>query len=149
LILSSLSKVWDAQDLYTRFSIDAGSEFLFGSSPNTLEYDSTDVDEFNLAFDKIQELVLKRNLMGSFWPFLEFLKDKSRPYAKTIDSWMEPVVRRALDHKRRTKNAVKDEKDSDRATFLEYLADNTEGTFSAPGSEVFCAKFVHRHDSDS
>lgn len=130
MITSSPSKVWDAQDLYTRFSIDAGSEFLFGSSPNALEYDSSDVGEFNSAFDKIQELVLKRNLMGSLWPFLEFLEDESQPYAKIIDSWMEPVVRRALEYKRKAENIAKDEKSTDQMTFLEYLADNTEGAFS-------------------
>jgi len=120
--------VWDAQDLHTRFSIDAGSEFLFGSSPNTLEYDSGDVDEFNSALDKIQELILKRNLMGSLWPFFEFLKDKSQPYIKTIDSWMEPIVERALEYKM-AKNIAEDEKNTDQVTFLEYLANNTEGAF--------------------
>ena len=129
MISSSPSKVWDAQDLYTRFSIDAGSEFFFGSSPNTLEYDSTDLDEFNSAVGKIQELILKRNLAGSIWPFLEFLKDKSQPYAKTIDGWVDPIVKRALEYKRMARNMAKDDKNTDKVTFLEYLADNTEGTF--------------------
>jgi len=69
-------------------------------------------------------------LMGSLWPFLEFLEDESQPYAKIIDSWMEPVVRRALEYKRKAESIAKDEKNTDQMTFLEYLADNTEGAFS-------------------
>ena len=137
MISSSPSKVWDAQDLHTRFSIDTGLEFLFGSSPDTLGYDSGDADEFNSALDKIQERVLKRNMMGSFWPFLEFLKDRSQPYAKTIDSWMEPLVNKALQYKRMAKNIVKEDKNADQATFLEYLADNTEGAFSSIQIQIF------------
>lgn len=87
------------------------------------------MDEFNSALDKIQELISKRNLMGSLWPFLEFLKDKSQPYVKTIDSWMEPIVERALEYKKMAKNVTEDEKNTDQVTFLEYLADNTEGAF--------------------
>ncbi|KAF9650390.1 hypothetical protein BDM02DRAFT_3112159 [Thelephora ganbajun] len=45
--------------------------------------------------------------MESLWPFPEFLKDKSRPYVKTTDSWMEPVVRRPLDYKENVKNVAK------------------------------------------
>jgi hypothetical protein len=108
------------------------------------------VDEFNSALAKVQELVLKRNLMGSLWPFLEFLKYKSQPYVKQVDSWMELVVKRALEYKKMAKmarNIAKGEKAPDQATFLEYLADNTEGTFS--NLEILCAEFARRYDSNS
>lgn len=142
-ILSSQSaagKASEVQDLYARFTLDAGSEFLFGhnlnSLSNTLPQEGQPIgprgsatsDEwgsFSRAFDMGLQVITTRGRQGYFWPFFE-LKDQNSKHAEIVHTFLDPIVKRALDEKRREKetgilNEIKEK------TFLQHLADSTDG----------------------
>ncbi|EIW77750.1 cytochrome P450 monooxygenase CYP63 [Coniophora puteana RWD-64-598 SS2] len=127
----------DLQDLYARFSLDAASEFLFGSNLDTLsktmpqpgeqkfnERGSCTEDSwgtFVQAFEGSQQLVMMRGRAGVIWPLKELFGDKMSPYAATIKEWINPLVLDALRHKKINPGSPIAEKN-----FLEHLADSTE-----------------------
>jgi len=116
------------RDFYTHFSAEGGSEYLFGSSPNTTEYDSRmSSTPYSTRF---KEPVRNKDPKRSFWPFLEALANEPQPYAM-VARWMGSVVRRAPD-----------EKNTDQATFPEYLADNTEGVSRLRAQRPHSSSFV-------
>lgn len=117
----------DIHDLVNRFTMDASSEFLCGQSVDTLSFKNDGFDAFVDAFDKIQKVALDRNYAQSIWPLLEIFRDKAAPYAKTIQAWLDPVINRALEHKRSVRDMGLKRLDLDQSTFLEYLADSTDG----------------------
>lgn len=116
----------DFQDLIARFTVDASSEFLFGENLNTLSYADDGFHSFTDAFVGIQALIRRRTTLGDYWPVLELFKDKSEKDKKTIRSWVDPLVVRAV----RIQKEMKEKGQSvnpDDCTFLEYLATKTEG----------------------
>ena len=148
-IASSTGTPIDAQDLYARFSLDAASEFLFGERFDTLHGSlpvagsaklgtkGTATDDafgaFVSAFEAIQEIVTTRAIRGYFWPIRELFRDQAEPHAEVISKFLDPIVQRTLDRKKKMRHAgVSPTTEHD--TFLEYLADNTEGVYrcSAP-----------------
>lgn len=72
---------------------DTKNRFL-ASTPTRGAFTRDDEVEKFFSFSGEEELG------GVLWSFLEFLKDKSQPYAKTIDNRIEPVAERAQDYKR-------------------------------------------------
>jgi hypothetical protein len=118
----------DIQDVIGRFTIDTASEFLFGHSLDTLSY-AGNYDTFLQAFTAIQELVLKRNTIAGFWVAREFFEDESAPYAKTIGSWVDPIVKQALELKNNMRVKGIQPLDAKDATFLEYLTESTDGKY--------------------
>lgn len=131
------------QDLFARFTLDAASEFLFGQNVDTLsgqlpvagrarmsaKGSATD-DEFGSfvqSFEAVQDVNLQRARRGYFWPVYELLqRDPTLQHMDVIRRWLDPLVERVLEnkdnmHKAGLKSSV------DQNTFLEYLADNTEG----------------------
>jgi hypothetical protein len=122
----SANEPFDFEDLISRFTIDAASEFLFGQNLDTLSY-IDDFDEFAVALDYMQELALRRNTRQKFWPLAEFFGDAGAPYAKTLKTWLDPVVNRAMEHKKNIRQMGIGRLDLDQSTFLEYLVDSTDG----------------------
>lgn len=141
-IASSTGTPVDAQDLYARFSLDAASEFLFGERLDTLHGSlpvageaklgtkGTATDDafgaFVKAFEASQSIITTRAIRGYFWPIRELLRDEAEPHAEIISKFLEPIVQRALDRKKKMRQAgVTPSTEHD--TFLDYLTDNTEG----------------------
>lgn len=82
---------------------------------------------FAQAFEMAQQIVTTRARLGYFWPLLELFGDKAVPHSNAIRKWLDPLVKQAVEDKMEntgTKSEVKDK------TFLEHLADSTDGMFS-------------------
>jgi Cytochrome P450 len=120
----------DAQDLYSRFTMDAASEFLFGKNLDTLTYGREDVDSFAKAFEDIQQVIVNRGAMGRIWPLFDIFYDKALPYADAIRRWLDPIMQQVLEHKKNTKRTGRGS-DVNQSSFLEYLADSSDGKFSS------------------
>ncbi|KII90351.1 hypothetical protein PLICRDRAFT_107216 [Plicaturopsis crispa FD-325 SS-3] len=131
----------EAQDLYSRFTLDAASEFLFGRNMDTLSADlpspssaavgpkgSLTHDKwgsFAYSFEAVQQVITKRGRLGYFWPIFEVLGDKTTPHVKVIREWLDPLVRSVLQDKRREEKSDVDAS-SDERSFLQHLADGTD-----------------------
>lgn len=143
--ISSHSAV-DVQDLYARFTLDTASESLFGQRLDTLHgalpqpgqssslsgKSCTPMDEFGSfaqAFEVSQEIIVERTRRGYFWPAFQLFKDDVEPHAKVIDTFLEPMITRVLENKQQMRKAGMTST-VEHSTFLEYLADNTEGMSS-------------------
>lgn len=141
--LSASDQPCDVQDLYARFTIDAASEFLFGKNLDTLSKQlpkagspdmgprgsSTDDawGTFVKAFEAVQHIITVRARTGVIWPVFELLDDKTAPYVETIRQWIDPLVRQTLDERAACKQAGING-NLEEKTFLEHLADCTEGS---------------------
>lgn len=86
----------------------------------------------------MQKIALYRNYAQSVWPLLEIFGDRSASYANTIRAWLDPVVNRALEHKKSVREMGLKQLDLDQSTFLEYLANSTDGK-----SICFLHTYVH------
>ena len=117
----------DLEDLIARFTVDTASEFLFGENLNTLSYGGDGFHSFTNAFVDIQALILRRNLLGNFWPLFELFKDKSEGHKKVIRGWVDPLVARAVWIQKEMKEKGQTLNPED-CTFLEYLGTTTQGT---------------------
>lgn len=143
-ILSSLessNNPCEAQDLYYRFTLDAASEFLFGKNLDTLSASlpvpgtpigpkgSATEDtwgSFMRAFESAQQNITNRGRLGSVWPLFELFRDKNEEHSTVIKEWLDPLVHRALEDKRRLEamgavNPIADK------SFIQHLADSTNG----------------------
>jgi len=116
----------DLEDLFARFTVDTASEFLFGENLNTLSYGNDGFHSFTNAFVDIQALILKRNMLGNFWPLLELFEDKSKGYQRVIRGWVDPLVVRTVQIQKDMKEKGQTVNQND-CTFLEYLATTTQG----------------------
>jgi hypothetical protein len=129
-ILSDLEpgEAIDMADLTWRFTTDTASEFLFGQTFDTLSLSEVDggFSSFLSAFAEIQDIAFKRNSFGVFWPLTELTGDLTEPLGDVIKQFVDPIVQRALDHKKKmieTGQQVEPEE----CTFLEYLAWKNDG----------------------
>ncbi|KAL1719911.1 cytochrome P450 [Schizophyllum commune] len=129
----------DVQDLFSRFALDATSEFLFGSSFDTLAGErpiagvaglgpkgATAGDPFGSfvqAFEAAQVTCTTRARVGHFWPLLEPFHDANRENAEHIRQWLDPLVERALRDKARREGV--DSPVAER-NFLEHLVESTD-----------------------
>ncbi|KAF8962912.1 cytochrome P450 monooxygenase CYP63 [Flammula alnicola] len=143
-ILSSLAESdtpCEAQDLYGRFTLDAASEFLFGKNLETLSAalpvpgkasmgpkGSATEDtwgSFAQAFEMAQLNITNRGRLGSIWPLFELFKDKNEEHCQVIKHWLDPLVARALEHKRSMEKAGVASPIADK-NFMQHLADSTD-----------------------
>ena len=129
-ILSDLEpgQAVDVADLASRFTTDAASEFLFAQTLDTLSSSEPDAgfSSFISAFGKLQDIMFKRNSFGTFWPLTELSGDLTEPLANTIRQFVDPIVQRALEHKRKMVEKGQ-QVEVDQSTFLEYLAWRNDG----------------------
>ncbi|EGO22856.1 hypothetical protein SERLADRAFT_471322 [Serpula lacrymans var. lacrymans S7.9] len=139
--IASSGRPCDVQDLYARFTIDASSEFLFGQNLNTLcgklpvpgcedmSAKGTATNDswgsFVQAFEAVQQIVTLRGRTGNIWPLFELFEDKTAPYVKAINQWIDPLVQNTLSHKAAMQKAGVQSNLQDK-TFLQHLADSTE-----------------------
>lgn len=134
----------EVQDLFSRFSIDVASEFLFGKNLDTLSAShpipgksqmgpkgsaTTDLwGSFAGAFEMAQLNVTARARIGYLWPLFELFGDKSQQHVKIIQDWLDPLVKRSGAEKTGITGPIADK------TFLEHLVDSTEGMFTFKGT---------------
>lgn len=85
-----------------------------------------DFGAFVAAFEASQQITTQRARRGYFWPIKELFNDKAVPHAEVISRYLQPIVDRALASRNSMKRAGV-RSTADQNTFLEYLADNTEG----------------------
>ncbi|KAL6301016.1 cytochrome P450 [Sparassis latifolia] len=107
----------DLQDLFLRFTLDAGAEFILGFYPDSLSgprpvpykarigaKGSTIDDEFGTfaqAFEEVQVTISMRWRLNAFWPLYELFGDRTLPSVNTIMMWVKPIVTKALEGKKR------------------------------------------------
>jgi len=132
----------DVQDLYSRFALDAASEFLFGKNLDTLSASlpvagktamgpkGSVTDDawgsFTRAFETAQINITTRSRLGSIWPLFELLKDKNEEHCRVTREFLDPIVRGAIEEKRRMEKAGIDSPVSEK-NFMQHLADSTNG----------------------
>jgi hypothetical protein len=136
-ILSDLEpgEAIDVADLTWRFTTDTAFEFLFGQTLDTLSFNEAEngFDSFINAFAEIQDIVFKRSSFGTLWPFAELSGDLTEPLGNIVKQFVDPIVQRALEHKRKMVEKGQ-QVEVDQCTFLEYLAWRNDGehTFWPP-----------------
>ncbi|KAF8314506.1 cytochrome P450 monooxygenase CYP63 [Clavulina sp. PMI_390] len=142
----------DLQDLFGRFTLDAAGEFLFGVPDfNTLdaplprpgqstlgpkgssppEAESTPYTDFVNAFEGTLVAIFPRVFRGNLWPLWELFKNSTSEYNKTVNDWINPLVRRVMDAKKTKEKAVGQDGDdvntaSDEGSLLEHIAQSTD-----------------------
>ncbi|KAF9259726.1 cytochrome P450 monooxygenase CYP63 [Marasmius fiardii PR-910] len=137
----------DAQDLYSRFTIDAASDSFFGKNLDTLscplpssgsstlsprgslssstkdQDGNSNWDSFTSAFEACQQVVTSRGRLGYFWPVLELFKDKNKENVDVVHGFLEPLVKEALDEKEKSRGVVSPVGEK---TFLQHLCESTD-----------------------
>ncbi|KAM6491100.1 cytochrome P450 monooxygenase pc-1 [Amanita muscaria] len=136
----------DFQDLMSRFTLDAATEFLFGTCAHSLSAglpyphnvvpphtnaSSSNSPSFSAAFCDALEAVGYRNRYGSIWPLFEMFEDRARKPMQIVDGFIDPIVKAALMKK---KAKASDEKKRHEArehleegeTLLDHLVNITE-----------------------
>ncbi|KZS95288.1 cytochrome P450 [Sistotremastrum niveocremeum HHB9708] len=141
LIKASGSTPVDIQELLSRFTLDAGGSFLFGTELNTLSHPlpipghsslgpkgSTSPGSFGsfaTSFEAAQQLCTRRSRLGVIWPLLEFFHDKSSKDVRVIKEFLDPLVEGALEVKRgREEKGLPLEREE--GSFLEYMVAGTD-----------------------
>ena len=130
----------DVQDLFSRYTMDTATEFLFGqdvkSLSGALPYPSTykgctpprdhPSDRFATAFNRAEEYSFPRGFFGKAWRIFEFWQDKVVTQREIMNEVIDPLIREAMRKKgdRKKVNGV----DEDDGTLLDYLVTQTEGT---------------------
>ncbi|KAF7313194.1 Cytochrome P450 monooxygenase CYP63 [Mycena kentingensis (nom. inval.)] len=139
--LSAADQPCEAQDLFARLTLDAASEFLFGSDLQTLSaklpipgqtamgpkgsatHDSWGA--FANAFEAAQQVATNRGRIGHTWPLFEMFKDKNAENVAVIREWLDPLVEQAVEAKHRAQKLGICSPVAEK-TFLQHLADSTD-----------------------
>ncbi|KAJ7062674.1 cytochrome P450 monooxygenase pc-3 [Mycena amicta] len=131
----------DIQDVVARFAVDSATEFLFGvsvdsilaglaypqsahlTSPEFLDHPS---NAFVTSFIEGQRLNIDRMRFGSRWQLGEFWKDLIHPHREVMDSFIEPIVQRALNEKARREASGANIEEKEATTLLTHLTKDTQ-----------------------
>lgn len=126
-----------------RFTLDAGSEFLFGncvdSMRNTLPYPHNVTnaaagpacsEAFSDAFKGALHAVGDRSRTGWTWPLLEVFHDKTAEHMKVVDEYLQPILKEAvIKHKRKeAEGADAMDKAETEETLLDHLIKRSAGS---------------------
>ncbi|CCO36068.1 Cytochrome P450 52A3 OS=Candida maltosa GN=CYP52A3 PE=1 SV=3 [Rhizoctonia solani AG-1 IB] len=98
----------DFQDVVARFTLDSGTEFLFGRDvcslaaplPYPQEKPKDNSASFAAAFGRAQDLLSNRFSLGHLWPWMELFWDHTEEEMKVIHAYVTPILKRKLDEKR-------------------------------------------------
>ena len=138
-----------------RITVDSASEFLFGTSVDSLhitvenlpqpynhpDYHSS-VEAFSLhpsnriseAFLKAQMVAAQRDKAGWIWPLLEIFGDQAKKEMKHVNEFIDPIVETAVKRNAEKvklnlgQQVKKDIRDDE--SFLDHLASQTSGQCS-------------------
>lgn len=127
--------------------MDSATEFLFGSDvkslgaglpypsqsaafPNSpVHLNNTDhpANRFSDAFAAALTTTAVRGRFGNSWALREFWQDRCLAHMKVVDSFIQPILRKAVENRRRgTMTDIKDVGEND--TLLSHLVQYTQGT---------------------
>ncbi|KLO18687.1 cytochrome P450 [Schizopora paradoxa] len=142
----------DVQDVFSRFTLDSASEFLFGACVDSLkstelglayphdapaQLHSTKANSvssadkaparFSEAFSKAQKAISLRLRLGDNWPLWELFEDKTRGEMETVDAYLQPILQQALAKKGDIKKTAEDKDEiAEDETLLDHLATLTD-----------------------
>ncbi|KAG8706591.1 hypothetical protein FRC08_000954 [Ceratobasidium sp. 394] len=129
----------DFQDVVARFTLDSGTEFLFGRDVHSLAAplpypNSPPIDDsasFAAAFGRAQELLMVRFGLAKLWPFAEMFWDRTGEDMGTINAYVQPILKEKLEEKRRINGKGNSEKAGDELengadTLLDHLVQFTD-----------------------
>ncbi|KAJ7189979.1 cytochrome P450 monooxygenase pc-1 [Mycena pura] len=132
----------DFQDLIGRFTMDAATEFLFGSCLNSLSaalpypnnaaagvavQDSPHAQEasgFTRAFSEAISHIAFRERVGWIWPLYEVFADRTARPMSVVMKYLDPVIHDALERNRLGKEAGTTE-ERENSTLLDELIKST------------------------
>ncbi|KAK6996014.1 glycosyltransferase family 39 protein [Favolaschia claudopus] len=128
----------DIQDISSRFTLDSGTEFLFGKSVDSLAaglaypsnssqknpdtFSSHPSNTFIDAFLKGQQVHCGRSRFGNKWALNEFWEDGVKPHRQVIDQFIEPILNNAIEDQAQEKK----DPDSQNNTLLSHLLETTK-----------------------
>ncbi|CAE6420699.1 unnamed protein product [Rhizoctonia solani] len=111
---------FDIQDLFSRYTMDFITDFLFGLNSRTMippHLITKESEELMSAFDALRKAASTRIRIGSNWPLFELFFDRMKGPRQTVDAYIMPIVNEAIE-----KNRMIAQRDDDGTrTFLEYL----------------------------
>jgi hypothetical protein len=81
---------------------------------------------FAQAFEEIQQIITARRRLGYIWPLFEISGDKTAPHVKAIRDFLDPIVEQVLLDRQATETSGI-EKPMDEKTFIQHLAESTQG----------------------
>lgn len=140
----------DIQDLASRFTMDSATDFLFGQNVHSLgaglpypHYSPLSsltahdhpANRFSHAFAEAQRVTTLRSRRGRSWPLREFWRDEARAHMVTVNGFIDPIMRAAVEKKRALDGgkgaaSATDEKDrevQDGESLLDHLINYTQG----------------------
>lgn len=139
----------DVQDVFSRFTLDSASEFLFGSCVDSLKsglayphdapahlraqraakQGSTDVPtRFSEAFSRAQKAISVRLRLGDTWPLWELFTDKTKDEMEIVDAYLQPILQQALAKKVENKgSAAPTGEITEDETLMDHLVTLTDG----------------------
>ncbi|CAE6427857.1 unnamed protein product [Rhizoctonia solani] len=90
----------DFQDLACRFTLDSGTEFLFGRDVHSLDVSlpyphqepKDDSASFGAAFARAQKHVTHRLGLPVLWPWMELFWDRTADDMKIINAYVAPIL---------------------------------------------------------
>lgn len=107
----------DIQDLFGRFSMDVGTDFLFGRCVKSLDAVICKDEawgRFSGAFNEACFVGANRVRIGSLWPVFEMFGDRTASAVKIIDDHIGPIIDSAMAKRGQLG-------DMDEMTFLDYM----------------------------
>jgi hypothetical protein len=87
----------------------------------------TAFEKFIHAFEACQHLVIARQRKETLWPLAEWREDKIVEHMEVVKGFLDPVVRGVLESNRRRKEEGVLGLKEDECSFLEFLAESTDG----------------------
>ncbi|KAG8962385.1 hypothetical protein FRC05_005356 [Tulasnella sp. 425] len=132
----------DVQDVFSRFTMDAAEEFLFGNrdfatldlplpKPGQTEESAKGsalegvFGKFVQAFEQGQTNCVGRLGKGNYgWTIVEFFKDKQVPIVRTMEDYLNPLVMAAIARKKEMESRGEESKEHE--SFLDHLAASTD-----------------------
>ncbi|KAF8153753.1 cytochrome P450 monooxygenase pc-1 [Crassisporium funariophilum] len=129
----------DFQDLMLRFTLDSATDFLFGNCVESLSAGlpyphnagyvpplrrtarGDAANDFARAFLEAQEAISVRERYGWIWPLVEIFKDQTYEPMKVVNSYVEPIVKDALEKHRRSPKKEKNAEVADGESLLDLL----------------------------
>lgn len=131
-LLNSLShaegSAFDIQDVFSRYTMDFTTDFLFGISSRTMvppHLITKESEGLMNAFNELQKVASTRIRIGSNWPLFEVFSDKMKGPKQVVDAYIMPIVRAAIDSKPSSSQGQNDGEEST-PNMLEYLVSQTE-----------------------
>ncbi|QRV88399.1 cytochrome P450 family protein [Ceratobasidium sp. AG-Ba] len=125
----------DFQDVVARFTLDSGTEFLFGKDIRSLDSPlpyphAPPIDEsasFAFAFGKAQELLTIRFGLSTLWPLFEMFHDRTKEDMRVIEAYVKPILREKLEEKKKKGTMTKiDGLEDGGETLLDHLVQYTD-----------------------